>query len=300
MTRPVVVAPGTRDEYVAAERHIGRRSCHSTAWLVDRLAAGDDVPVCRFGGDSEPEVVVLGELFEFEVPTKGVARRRQLPLRLAWALSVHKSQGMGLEQVRFDPKKSFDDGQVYVALSRATTLEGLTLMSPIQPKHLKCDHRAVAVVKYLDKGPLKRLPKEPPRDVTTWERRPPKFSGPVDAGAAAPEAARPPPRCSSATYFAGHTIVFTGEPVHLGRDAWKEFIETRRGFVRTSVSKKTTLLVECSETNALGGPTREGRKSIDARKKGVPSMSETGFYDAIESGVRLRDAIESAIRLRKR
>ena len=195
---------------------------------------------------------------------------------------------MGLKHVRFDPAKTFDDGQVYVALSRATTLEGLTLMSPIQPKHLKCDHRAVAVVKYLDNGPLKRLPKEPPRDVTTWERRPPKFSGPVDAGAAAPEAARPPPRCSSATYFAGHTIVFTGEPVHLGRDAWKEFIETRRGFVRGSVSKKTTLLVECSETNALGRPTSEGRKSIDAREKGVDIMSETEFYDAIESGVGLR------------
>ena len=139
MTRPVVVAPGrARDEYVKAERHIGRRSCHSTAWLVDRLAAGDDVPVCQFGGDSEPEVVVLGELFEFRRLTGiGAARRRQLPLRLAWALSVHKSQGMGLEQVRFDPKKSFDDGQVYVALSRATTLEGLTLVSPIQPRHLK-------------------------------------------------------------------------------------------------------------------------------------------------------------------
>ena len=82
--------------------------------------------------------------------------------------------------------------------------------------------------------------------------------------------------------------MFTGEPVHLGRDAWKEFIETRRGFVRTSVSGKTTILVECSETNALGGATRDGRKSIDAREKGVPTMSETGFYDAIESGVRLR------------
>ena len=122
-----------------------------------------------------------------------------------------------------------------------------------------------------------------------WEQQHPQFGrGPVVAGAAAPETARPPPRCSSATYFAGHTIVFTGEPVHLGRDAWKEFIETRRGVIRTSVSGKTTILVECSETNAQGRPTRGGRKSTDAREKGVVIMSETEFYDAIESGVRLR------------
>ena len=73
-----------------------------------------------------------------------------MPLRLAWALSVHKSQGMGLKQVRFDPAKTFDDGQAYVALSRATTMEGLSLVSPVLPRHLRCDSRALRVVQYLD------------------------------------------------------------------------------------------------------------------------------------------------------
>ena len=65
-------------------------------------------------------------------------------------------------------------------------------------------------------------------------------------------------------------------------------MERHGGVIRKSVSKKTTLLVECSETNAQGRPTRGGRKSTEAREKGVPIMSETEFYDAIESGVRLR------------
>ena len=286
MTQPVVVAPNDRDDYVAAMSHIGRRHAFATAWLVDCLADGARVPVCQF--EDKPEVVVLAELFERECVGYGVARRLQLPLRLAWALSVHKAQGMGLSKVRFDPARTFDDGQAYVALSRCTNMAGLSLVSECRAKHLRCDRRAVEVVEHIDA--LKRLPKDPPAFVDPWEQQHPQFGrGPVVAGAAGPEAARPPPRCSSATYFAGHTIVFTGEPVHLGRDAWKEFIETRGGFIRGSVSGRTTLLVECSETNALGGATRDGRKSKDARKKGVPKISETGFYDAIESGVRLRE-----------
>ena len=104
-----------------------------------------------------------------------------MPLRLAWALSVHKSQGMGLKQVRFDPAKTFDDGQVYVALSRATTMEGLSLVSPVLPRHLRCDSRALRVVRYLDSllgdGTADvQLPVEPPLDlVRTWEQRPPKI-----------------------------------------------------------------------------------------------------------------------------
>ena len=54
------------------------------------------------------------------------------------------------------------------------------------------------------------------------------------------------------------------------------------GVIRKSVSKKTTLLVECSETNALGRPTRDGRKSIDAREK----FPRASFQRASSSGRR--------------
>lgn len=56
---------------------------------------------------------------------------KQYPLRLAWAITIHKSQGLTFEHAIIDAQASFASGQVYVALSRCKTLEGLVLASPI-------------------------------------------------------------------------------------------------------------------------------------------------------------------------
>lgn len=72
-------------------------------------------------------ITVTDEEWSVEDEGKVLARVSQLPLRLAWAITVHKSQGMSLDAAEIDLSKAFAPGQGYVALSRLRTLEGLVL-----------------------------------------------------------------------------------------------------------------------------------------------------------------------------
>lgn len=63
----------------------------------------------------------------------------QYPVKLAWAITIHKSQGLTFERVMIDAAYSFAHGQTYVALSRCKTLEGIVLTSPIPPSAIIAD-----------------------------------------------------------------------------------------------------------------------------------------------------------------
>ena len=73
------------------------------------------------------------------IDTEIVGEYTQYPLRTAWAITIHKSQGLTFDKVIIDAEEAFAPGQVYVALSRCTTLEGIVLNTPVKGYGLKYD-----------------------------------------------------------------------------------------------------------------------------------------------------------------
>jgi len=83
--------------------------------------------------------VLNKDTHEIEEEVEGTFK--QFPLRLAWAVTIHKSQGLTFEHAIIDAQHSFAHGQTYVALSRCKTLEGLVLSSPLSTNAVICDKK---------------------------------------------------------------------------------------------------------------------------------------------------------------
>lgn len=88
------------------------------------------------------------------------AEYRQYPLRLAWAVSIHKSQGLTLDKVNIDASKAFAFGQVYVALSRCKTLEGIHLLNEIPSQKIIADDIVKRYFESVDENDYAHIPKE--------------------------------------------------------------------------------------------------------------------------------------------
>jgi len=104
-----------------------------SAWLealMDEFqhVNGHLCPVVRFAnGGSAAIRPIAQESLKGTSENRYMVCRTQIPLALAWALSIHKSQGMTLEHVEVSSQDIFESGQLYVGFSRATKLEGLTV-----------------------------------------------------------------------------------------------------------------------------------------------------------------------------
>ncbi|KAJ8489347.1 hypothetical protein ONZ51_g2972 [Trametes cubensis] len=105
----------------------GAKEPKATASLGSRQL----LPMVEFlqPGGLRRQVIIQPDTWKVELPNGEVqVSRTQIPLILAWAMSIHKSQGQTLERVKVDLAKVFEKGQAYVALSRATSLDGLQVL----------------------------------------------------------------------------------------------------------------------------------------------------------------------------
>lgn len=94
------------------------------------IDGGDTVTIYRQKWERKVKVKISEGRYEDQV----VATYEQIPLALAWAISIHKSQGQSFEKVHIDASKIFAPGQLYVALSRCRSLNGLSLQSAINTR----------------------------------------------------------------------------------------------------------------------------------------------------------------------
>lgn len=114
--------------------------------VIEVECPGDDLPIEVVKAEWQNPRYTLNETTQ-EIDEDIIGTFTQYPLKLAWAITIHKSQGLTFEKAIIDARASFAHGQVYVALSRCKTLEGLVLSSPIAGYSVKND---TTVIQFTD------------------------------------------------------------------------------------------------------------------------------------------------------
>lgn len=94
--------------------------------VVTGYVSNNGAPIVKFKNNRE--YTAKPEKWIIKTPTGGLITRKQVPLKLAWAFSIHKSQGLTLDCVEMSLSKVFEAGQAYVALSRAQSLDSIRIL----------------------------------------------------------------------------------------------------------------------------------------------------------------------------
>lgn len=146
--RVLELREGAQVMFLKNDKGENRRYFNGKIGIVSRLE--DDAVFVRFPGEEE-EMQVEKETWKNirykynesgrSIQEEELGQYEQYPIRLAWAITIHKSQGLTFTKAILDAGASFAPGQVYVALSRLTSLEGLVLHSRIGMSTIFTDER---------------------------------------------------------------------------------------------------------------------------------------------------------------
>ncbi len=127
---------------MAVKNDTNRRYVNGSIGTVVGFEPLTEYPIVQFRNNKE--VVMSPESWELRDGEQKRASITQVPLRLAWAITVHKSQGMTLDEAKIDLRKAFVEGMGYVALSRVRNIESLYLYG-INRKALEVSGDALAI-----------------------------------------------------------------------------------------------------------------------------------------------------------
>lgn len=209
---PVAVKPPYEDSDPQSQLASDLERMSLQGDIQQRIETGISLhPIVRFDGVEHPQVLAPFA-FEFDEDSNGLCSfRRQVPLALAWAMSIHKSQGMSISNLEVNCDGAWENGQVYVALSRGRTLRGLTVSSLGIDGCCKADPRVLAFYSDCEQGSAQQ-----PRaatwtdDATIQEMRRLANQKPSESERFARVSAfvAPPPRRSTGT--SAPPTVFTG------------------------------------------------------------------------------------------
>lgn len=145
---------GSQIMFIKNDKGDNRRFYNGKIGIIQSISEDNDIMI-SFPG--EPDLLKLEQekwqniryVFNKEKDTfeeEELGTFTQYPVRLAWAITIHKSQGLTFTRAIIDAGASFAAGQVYVALSRLTGLEGLVLRSRIHPDSIRTDERVLEFV----------------------------------------------------------------------------------------------------------------------------------------------------------
>ncbi|GAA4784302.1 helix-turn-helix domain-containing protein [Olivibacter ginsenosidimutans] len=144
---------GAQVMFIKNDKGDERRYYNGKIGIVERINRQKGELIIRFLGEKELFTVEQEEWknlrYNYDIQTDKVNEEtlgtfKQYPIRLAWAVTIHKSQGLTFDRAVIDAGASFAPGQVYVALSRLTGLEGLVLRSKISPNSIRTDPHVAA------------------------------------------------------------------------------------------------------------------------------------------------------------